>query len=78
LQAYYSLLNPQGTLIAPFKDCERYEPLDYHWLLDWSAFLQRTQKESRGLLSEAGIPDDAVSAERDDSGVIIFYVVTKK
>jgi SAM-dependent methyltransferase len=78
LRAYYSLLNPQGRLIAPFKDCDRYETLDYHWLVDWSAFLQRTRKESRALLAQAGIPNDAVSAERDDSGVIIFYVVTKK
>jgi SAM-dependent methyltransferase len=78
LRECYSLLNPGGTLIAPFKDRERYETLDYHWLVDWSAFLQRTRKESRELLAQAGIPGDAVSSERDDSGVIIFYVVTKK
>jgi hypothetical protein len=77
LNACYSLLNPHGMLIAPFKDCGRYGTQEYHWFVDWDAFYQRTDEESRALFAEAGIPDSELTAVRDGSGVIIFYVVSK-
>ncbi|MDA8325119.1 MAG: PilZ domain-containing protein [Nitrospiraceae bacterium] len=77
LKALYFTLNPGGKLVAGFKDCGRYETQDYHWLVDWSAFYQRTEEESKKLIDQAGIPEDCVTVDRDRSGVIIFYIITK-
>ncbi len=76
-KSFYALLVPGGTFIASFKDCRSYRTFDYHWLVNWNAFLQRTEDECRSLLSAAGIPPGAVSVFRERSGVIVFYVVTK-
>jgi len=78
LRALYDLLEPGGRLIAVFKDSNRYQTVDYHWLGDWDAFLQRTASQSRRLFTEAGIPDLNIETSRDRSGVMIFYVVTKQ
>lgn len=78
LGALYNLLRPEGKLIAVFKDGERYETADYHWMADWDAFLQRTASHSRKLFAAAGIPDLNIEISRDRSGVMIFYVVTKQ
>ncbi|MDA8086343.1 MAG: PilZ domain-containing protein [Nitrospiraceae bacterium] len=77
LKELYLTLNPGGKLIASFKDCKRYETYDYHWLVDWSAFYQRTEAESRKLIDQAGIPENCVQTERDLSGVIIFYTLVR-
>ncbi len=78
IRALYDLLNPGGKFFAAFKDSERYDTRDYHWPVDWAAFCQRTSDDSRSLIANAGVPSDAVSVERDSSGVIIFYTITKK
>ena len=77
LKELYLTLNPGGKLIASFKDCKRYETYDYHWLVDWRAFYQRTEAESRKLIDQAGIPENCVQTERDLSGVIIFYTLVR-
>ena len=77
LRALYNLLNPGGKLIAAFKDASRYRSQDYHWLVDWDGFLQRNGDDFRRILSEATIPSMAIEEKREDSGVIVFYTITK-
>jgi cyclopropane fatty-acyl-phospholipid synthase-like methyltransferase len=76
-RSLYALLNPGGKLIASFKDASRYRYQEYHWVFDWDGFLQRTEQDFRNILSDAGIPDTKISESREDSGVIVFYVITK-
>ena len=44
IKSLYDTLQPGGIFIAVFKDCDRYDTIDYHWLVDWSGFLQRTRQ----------------------------------
>ncbi|NOY39029.1 MAG: methyltransferase domain-containing protein [Nitrospirae bacterium] len=74
-KTFYKLLNPGGKLIAPFKDVRRYRPQDYHWLTDWDGFLQRKEEDFREIIKQAGIPESAITESREESGVIIFYVI---
>ena len=62
-------------MIAPFKDVRRYRPQDYHWLTDWDGFLQRKEEDFREVFEQAGIPESAITESREESGVIIFYVI---
>ena len=73
----YSLLSPGGKLIASFKDAEQYRHQDYHWLVDWDGFLQRTEKDFMKIFSDAAIPLSRISLSREESGVIVFYVIEK-
>lgn len=77
LNSLYRLLNPGGKLIAAFKDAERYRYQDYHWFIDWDGFRQRKVNDFERLLAQAGIPDTLLTATREKSGVIIFYIATK-
>jgi SAM-dependent methyltransferase len=77
LQSLYALLNPGGKLIAAFKDADRYRSQEYHWIADWDGFRQRTEKDFQRILSEAGIPEHAMTMTRDRSGKIVFYSATK-
>jgi SAM-dependent methyltransferase len=78
LGALYRLLYRDGTLITAFKDAEKYRHQDFHWLIDWTGFLQRTEKEFLSILDTAGIPRSAIREERDDTGIIILYLITKQ
>jgi hypothetical protein len=77
LRALYNMTTPGGKLITSFKDAERYRSQEYHWIFDWDGFLQRTEEDFRNILFEAGIPDTSISEVREDSGIIVFYVITK-
>ncbi|MEW6417847.1 MAG: class I SAM-dependent methyltransferase [Nitrospirota bacterium] len=77
LGALYKLLNPGGKLIASFKDATRYRHQAFHWIVDWDGFLQRNEEDFRSIFSDAEIPDSAITEMREDSGVIVFYVITK-
>jgi extracellular factor (EF) 3-hydroxypalmitic acid methyl ester biosynthesis protein len=77
LRALYNLLRPKGKLIAAFKDAARYRSQDYHWLADWDGFLQRTETDFLRILNQAGIPDSSLSASREESGIIVFYMAIK-
>jgi SAM-dependent methyltransferase len=77
LRSLYALLNPGGKLIAAFKDADRYRSQEYHWIADWDGFRQRTEKDFQRILSEAGIPEHAMTMTRDRSGIIVFYSATK-
>jgi len=77
LGGLYRSLADGGLLIASFNDKTRYDTFDYHWLSQWHFFLQRAEPDYRALLAEAGIPDQAVRMERDDTGVILFFLITK-
>ncbi|NWF76601.1 MAG: class I SAM-dependent methyltransferase [Nitrospirae bacterium] len=77
LNSLYQLLNSGGILIAAFKDANRYIGPDYHWIVDWDGFLQRNEEEFRNILTMANIPDSAISENRDNSGLIVFYLIRK-
>jgi hypothetical protein len=76
-RSLYALLKPGGKLVASFKDASRYRYQEYHWIFDWDGFLQRTEKDFRSILSGAGMHDSLVYETREESGVIVFYIVTK-
>jgi SAM-dependent methyltransferase len=78
IQALHLVLRPGGELIAVFKDCDRYDTTDYHWLVNWTGFLQRTRQDSWRLIEAAGIPRDAVTIQRSQDDVMIFYRVLRR
>jgi extracellular factor (EF) 3-hydroxypalmitic acid methyl ester biosynthesis protein len=78
IKSLYETLRPGGTFVAVFKDCDRYDTIDYHWLVDWSAFLQRTRQQSWHLIEAAGIPRDAVTVQRSQDDVMIFYRILRR
>lgn len=77
LATLWRLLKPNGKLVAPFKDKNCYDVLPCHWLVNWSAFLQRTEAEIDGLFEQAGIPTDCIVKSRERTGTMIFYVATR-
>jgi SAM-dependent methyltransferase len=77
LNASYQLLNPGGVLIASFKDSRKYETPDYHWLVKWDMFLQRTETETDSIFSKSIVSRGGITKRREKSGVIHFYIVTK-
>lgn len=77
LRSLYKMTMPGGRLITSFKDAGRYRSQEYHWIFDWDGFLQRTESDFRDILSNAGIPDSAISETREESGIIVFYVIAK-
>ena len=77
LNALYELLPTSGSLITSFKDCRRYRTFDYHWLLDWDGFLQRTEEDVWNLFEKAGIPHTKITTVREKSGVINFFTAVK-
>lgn len=78
IKSLYQLLNDNGRLIVSFKDCRRYRTQEYHWFVDWNAFSQRKEEDMRALFEKAGIPFSALTAVREQSGVIIFFIATKQ
>jgi SAM-dependent methyltransferase len=76
-RSLYRLIKPGGRLIVSFKDASRYRYQEYHWLVEWDGFLQRTEEDFKEILSKAGIPDSALSEMREESGIIIFYLASK-
>jgi len=72
--ALYKLLNTGGLLITSFKDAKRYRHQDYHWIVDWDGFLQRDEDDFRKVFANAEIPEQAITEQREDSGVIVFYL----
>jgi SAM-dependent methyltransferase len=77
LRSLHDTLCSGGVLVAVFKDCDRYDTSDYHWLVDWTGFLQRTRHDTWRLLETAGIPRDAVNIQRSQDDVMIFYRVQR-
>lgn len=77
LATLWKLLKPHGKLVAPFKDKNCYNVRQCHWLVNWNAFLQRTEAEIDGLFEQAGIPTDCIVKSRERTGTMIFYVVTR-
>jgi extracellular factor (EF) 3-hydroxypalmitic acid methyl ester biosynthesis protein len=73
IRALFETLKPGGVFVAVFKDSERYQTQDYHWLVDWTGFHQRTAVESRRLIEQAGIPSELVTTERSRCEVMVFY-----
>jgi len=76
-KALYDLLNPGGKLITSFKDTNRYDHRAFHWIVDWDGFLQRTEDDFMGIFSDANIPFSSISETREESGIIVFYVISK-
>lgn len=78
LKALYRLLKPGGVLITSFKDAEKYRYHDYHWIVDWDGFLQRTEADFWRIFEDAKIPIYSITETREDSGIIVFYIISKQ
>lgn len=76
--ALHLTLSPGGELVAVFKDSERYDTFDYHWLVNWNGFHQRTRHDSWRVLELAGIPHDAVTVQRSQDDVMVFYRILRR
>lgn len=74
----YRLLNEGGTLILSFKDAARYDHRVFHWLVDWDGFQQRREEDFMRILEEAGIRNSLTTEVREDTGIIVFYLISKK
>jgi hypothetical protein len=70
----YDSLAPGGALITSFKDKSLYDTFDYHWLTKWDHFFQRSVDEVHDIFTKAGVPGHYLTTERDDSGVIVFFI----
>ncbi len=77
LKALYDMLKPGGILIASFKDSNKYSTFIYHWLIEWNAFLQRTEQDVLALYEQAGFLAGSVETTRTATGIIVFYSVSK-
>jgi SAM-dependent methyltransferase len=77
LNSMYKLLNNEGKLIAAFKDTRKYNSQEYHWFIDWDGFIQRSEEDFSDILAEAQIPGSKINQQRDETGAIIFYTITK-
>jgi hypothetical protein len=77
LQGMSESVNDNGIVYAAFKDCERYDKTEYHWLVDWY-FYQRTEAECRALYEKAGYDMDRLEMTRDATGIIINYIYRVK
>ncbi|HAK59278.1 MAG TPA: hypothetical protein DCO77_02695 [Nitrospiraceae bacterium] len=77
LKSLTGLLNDGGKFMATFKDSRSYKTFDYHWLVSWDAFIQRTEDDVRSLFEKAGISSESLAYTRDHSGVIFFTIATK-
>lgn len=75
IASLYSLLEPGGVLIAPFKDKNNYSVYDYHWLLDWSYFFQRSVGEVEDILEDA--TKSKVEIIKTESPAINFFLIRK-
>lgn len=75
IRSMYKLLGKNGVLIAPFKDKENYSIFDYHWLVDWSYFLQRTIEEVKTILEEA--TEAKIEIIKSGSPAINFFIIRK-
>lgn len=78
LGGLYRSLAEGGLLIATFKDAERYDTFDYHWLVEWHFFRQRTLGDCYRVFELAEIPHRQIRVERDATGVILFFLVTRE
>ena len=73
----YRLLNEGGTLVLAFKDAARYDHHIYHWLVDWDGFQQRKEDDFKRIIAESGFDHSSISERRDETGLIVFYLVSK-
>ena len=73
----YAALAPGGSLIISLKDSDRYHAQSYQYLVRWDQFYQRNQAHFEGLLDQAFGGKDPERCVRDETGIILFYVVRK-
>jgi len=76
LRAWYETLADGGTLYVAFKDSTRYDKTPYQWHLDWF-FYQRTFQDVVQLYEAAGLPVADLVMQRDASGIIMNFVLSK-
>lgn len=75
-RSLYNNLREGGTIIAPFKDAHYYNTFDYHWICNWNAFYQRSQKEVLELLSRS-MPMAKIKIMPTKTRSINFFIIQK-
>lgn len=77
LASWKESLKPGGCVYVAFKDSNRYDKIEYQWLMDWH-FLQRDENDCARLLEQAGYEVEALQSHRDATGVILNYLAQAK
>lgn len=75
-KSLHSNLNNNGVIIAPFKDANFYKFFDYHWFVNWDAFLHRTKDEVNLLINNA-ISGCKLEIIPSNSKAINFFIISK-
>jgi SAM-dependent methyltransferase len=71
------LLKSKGTLILAHKDKAAYKPVPSDWCCDWT-FYPRDEKGFLDILHSCDINGFDLNIEREKSGVIMFFTLSKK
>jgi len=77
LSFFFGQLKDRGTLIFAHKDIDMYKPVSTDWWCNWT-FYSRNEKKVLELLSACGMGDIDIKLEREKSGLIIFFIISKK
>ena len=62
-----------GVIYVSFKDCLRYNPATYQWLVDWH-FFQRTEADCLRLFDQADYDVAEMEMVRDETGAIMNFI----
>jgi translation elongation factor EF-1beta len=73
----FGQLQDKGTLIFAHKDIDKYNPISTDWWCNWT-FYSRNEKKVLELISNCGIHNVEIKLEREKSGLIIFFIISKK
>lgn len=74
----FELLNDNGMLVITYKDEAIELPsLPPDWLCDWS-FIKRTKEDLMKTAKEVGMDSLSLKIEREGTGSIFFFMLTKK
>lgn len=71
------LLSKNGTIVFAHKDRDSYNPAPIDWFCDWR-FYPRNEKYVIRLMKKVGSHKFNIKTDREPSGNIMFFTITKK
>lgn len=78
IQFLFKLLNNKGMLVITYKDqAIEYPSLPPEWFCDWG-FIKRTKEDLLKTAEEIGSNQFSLKIEREGTGTIFFFMLTKK
>lgn len=78
INACFSFLKPQGTVILAFKITEKdpFAPVPPDWFCDWR-FVPRSENDAEELIAASGIKDYSINKEWEETGKIEYFSINK-